>query len=129
MPLRHISLARRAEMEANTSKSVKKSTRAARWTEVNARDRSKVHNCPQGAAKRVSGPQPGKINIHIICHSHFDAGRLKNLEQYYWGSAASVTPASAQYAIDSVVESLRRDALRKFTIGEVGRVCDARPVT
>ena len=35
-------------------------------------------SCPRG--------QDGKLNVHLICHSHDDVGWLKTVDQYYYGS-------------------------------------------
>jgi hypothetical protein len=36
-----------------------------------------------GAAVRES---TDKLNVHIVCHSHDDAGWLKTVDQYYYGA-------------------------------------------
>ena len=56
-------------------------------------------------------PQPDKLNIHLICHSHDDVGWLKTVDQYYYGSQrqrwsgdTENQRAGVQYIIDSVVK-------------------------
>ena len=56
-------------------------------------------------------PQPGKLNVHLICHSHDDVGWLKTVDEYYYGSQrqrwsgdTENQRAGVQYIIDSVVK-------------------------
>ena len=56
-------------------------------------------------------PQPDKLNVHLICHSHDDVGWLKTVDQYYYGSQrqrwsgdTENQRAGVQYIIDSVVK-------------------------
>ena len=56
-------------------------------------------------------PQPDKLNVHLICHSHDDVGWLKTVDEYYYGSQrqrwsgdTENQRAGVQYIIDSVVK-------------------------
>lgn len=59
------------------------------------------------------------LNVHIVCHTHDDAGWLKTVDQYYWGANNSIQLAGVQYILDSVVESLAANPNRKFIYGEM----------
>ncbi|WCJ28982.1 Alpha-mannosidase [Euphorbia peplus] len=62
---------------------------------------------------------PGKINVHLVAHSHDDVGWLKTVDQYYVGSNQSIWNACVENVLDSVVEALRRDPNRKFSFAEM----------
>ncbi|XP_024378993.1 alpha-mannosidase At3g26720 isoform X1 [Physcomitrium patens] len=56
----------------------------------------------------------GKINVHLVSHTHDDVGWLKTVDQYYVGSNNSIAVAAVQYVLDSVVTALQQDPNRKF---------------
>ncbi|KAG6523883.1 hypothetical protein ZIOFF_013770 [Zingiber officinale] len=61
---------------------------------------------------------PGKINVHLVPHSHDDVGWLKTIDQYYVGSNNSIQGkqgACIQNVLDSVVEALLKDKNRKLS--------------
>ena len=35
---------------------------------------------------RPAARDPAKLNVHIVCHSHDDAGWLKTVDQYLYGA-------------------------------------------
>ncbi|XP_052196024.1 alpha-mannosidase [Diospyros lotus] len=61
----------------------------------------------------------GKLNVHLVPHSHDDVGWLKTIDQYYVGSNNSIQGACVENVLDSVVMSLRRDPNRKFVFAEM----------
>ncbi|XP_022885754.1 alpha-mannosidase-like isoform X2 [Olea europaea var. sylvestris] len=66
-----------------------------------------------------SGIIDGKLNVHLVPHSHDDVGWLKTVDQYYVGSNNSIQGACVENILDSVVMSLRRDPNRKFAFAEM----------
>ncbi|KAI8018711.1 hypothetical protein LOK49_LG04G01267 [Camellia lanceoleosa] len=66
-----------------------------------------------------SGIVDGKLNVHLVPHSHDDVGWLKTIDQYYVGSNNSIQGACVENVLDSVVVSLRRDPNRKFVFAEM----------
>ncbi|CAL9037049.1 probable alpha-mannosidase At5g13980 [Musa acuminata AAA Group] len=61
----------------------------------------------------------GKLNVHLVPHSHDDVGWLKTIDQYYVGSNNSIQGACIQNVLDSVVEALLADKSRKFIFVEM----------
>ncbi|KAK6922586.1 Glycoside hydrolase family 38, N-terminal domain, partial [Dillenia turbinata] len=61
----------------------------------------------------------GKLNVHLVPHSHDDLGWQKNVDQYYVGSNNSIRGACVENVLDSVVQSLLRDPNRKFVFAEM----------
>ncbi|GAV72796.1 Glyco_hydro_38 domain-containing protein/Glyco_hydro_38C domain-containing protein/Alpha-mann_mid domain-containing protein [Cephalotus follicularis] len=66
-----------------------------------------------------AGIVEGKLNVHLVAHSHDDVGWLKTVDQYYVGSNNSIQGACVENVLDSVVESLLRDPNRKFVFAEM----------
>lgn len=66
-----------------------------------------------------SGVVEGKLNVHLVPHSHDDVGWLKTVDQYYVGSNNSIQGACVENVLDSVVMSLLRDPSRKFIFAEM----------
>ncbi|KOM32202.1 hypothetical protein LR48_Vigan01g175800 [Vigna angularis] len=62
---------------------------------------------------------PGKLNVHLVPHSHDDVGWLKTVDQYYVGSNNSIQGACVENVLDSVVVSLQKDPNRKFVFAEM----------
>ncbi|XP_021816006.1 alpha-mannosidase [Prunus avium] len=65
------------------------------------------------------GVVEGKLNVHLVAHSHDDVGWLKTVDQYYVGSNNSIQGACVENTLDSVIESLVRDPNRKFVFAEM----------
>ncbi|XP_021762462.1 alpha-mannosidase At3g26720-like isoform X2 [Chenopodium quinoa] len=61
----------------------------------------------------------GKINVHLVPHTHDDVGWLKTVDQYYVGANNSIRGACVQNVLDSVVSSLLEDKNRKFIYVEM----------
>ncbi|XP_057465092.1 probable alpha-mannosidase At5g13980 [Actinidia eriantha] len=66
-----------------------------------------VYNTSQGIVQ-------GKLNVHLVPHSHDDVGWLKTIDQYYVGSNNSIQGACVQNVLDSLVPALLADKNRKF---------------
>ncbi|XXG75009.1 hypothetical protein AAC387_Pa07g3602 [Persea americana] len=65
-----------------------------------------------------AGPVEGKLNVHLVPHSHDDVGWLKTVDQYYVGSNNSIQGACVSNVLDSLVISLMKDPNRKFVYVE-----------
>ncbi|KAL6972969.1 alpha-mannosidase [Sarracenia purpurea var. burkii] len=70
-----------------------------------------VYNTSQGVV-------PGKLNVHLVAHTHDDVGWLKTIDQYYVGSNNTIQGACVQNVLDSVVSALLADKSRKFVYVE-----------
>ncbi|XP_038696412.1 probable alpha-mannosidase At5g13980 isoform X2 [Tripterygium wilfordii] len=57
---------------------------------------------------------PGKLNVHLVAHTHDDVGWLKTVDQYYVGSNNSIQGACVQNVLDSLIPALLADENRKF---------------
>ncbi|KAK9926542.1 hypothetical protein M0R45_023767 [Rubus argutus] len=57
---------------------------------------------------------PGKLNVHLVAHTHDDVGWLKTVDQYYVGSNNSIQGACVQNVLDSLIPALLADKNRKF---------------
>ncbi|XP_022885751.1 probable alpha-mannosidase At5g66150 [Olea europaea var. sylvestris] len=66
-----------------------------------------------------SGIVDGKLNVHLVPHSHDDVGWLKTIDQYYVGSNNSIQGACVENVLDSVVMSLSLNPNRKFIFAEM----------
>ncbi|PIA57352.1 hypothetical protein AQUCO_00600230v1, partial [Aquilegia coerulea] len=60
----------------------------------------------------------GKLNVHLVPHSHDDVGWLKTVDQYYLGFNNTIQGACVRNVLDSVVDALLRDPNRKFIFAE-----------
>ena len=66
-----------------------------------------------------AGPIDGRINVHIVPHTHDDVGWLKTVEEYYQGSANEVQIAAVKPILDTVIQSLSANPERKFIYVEM----------
>ncbi|KAM7472128.1 hypothetical protein LguiA_010311 [Lonicera macranthoides] len=57
---------------------------------------------------------PGKLNVHLVAHTHDDVGWMKTFDQYYFGSNNTIQGACVQNVLDSLVPALLADKNRKF---------------
>ncbi|XP_062010431.1 probable alpha-mannosidase At5g13980 isoform X2 [Rosa rugosa] len=71
-----------------------------------------VYNTSQGIV-------PGKLNVHLVPHTHDDVGWLKTVDQYYVGSNNSIQGACVQNVLDSLIPALLADKNRKFIYVEI----------
>ncbi|CAD6204979.1 unnamed protein product [Miscanthus lutarioriparius] len=69
-------------------------------------------------ASNATAVVAGKLNVHLVPHSHDDVGWLKTVDQYYVGSNNSIQGACVMNTLDSVVDALARDPARKFVAVE-----------
>ena len=85
--------------------------------------RGKSHEDEEAFCGYASCPpaQDGKLNVHLICHSHDDVGWLKTVDQYFYGSNRRPwngdqenQRAGVQYILDSVMKELAFDPSKKF---------------
>ncbi|KAA6428404.1 MAG: Lysosomal alpha-mannosidase [Trebouxia sp. A1-2] len=61
----------------------------------------------------------GKLNVHLVPHTHDDSGWLKTMDQYYYGSNNKMQLAAVQYILDTVIQALDANPDRKFVYGEM----------
>ncbi|XP_062197147.1 probable alpha-mannosidase At5g13980 [Phragmites australis] len=61
-----------------------------------------------------AGVVAGKLNVHVVPHTHDDVGWLKTVDQYYVGSNNSIQGACVQNVLDSLIPALLKDENRKF---------------
>ena len=54
----------------------------------------------------TGGPVPGKINVHLVPHTHDDTGWQITVDQYFY--------QDVYFVIDTVVSQLQKDPNRKF---------------
>ncbi|KAI4339645.1 hypothetical protein MLD38_024562 [Melastoma candidum] len=67
----------------------------------------------------TAGIDPGKLNVHLVPHTHDDVGWLKTVDQYYVGSNNSIQVACVANILDSLVPALLADKNRKFIYVEI----------
>ena len=60
----------------------------------------------------TGGPVEGKINVHLVPHTHDDTGWQITVDQYFY--------QDVYYVIDTVVSQLQKDPNRKFMYVETG---------
>ena len=55
--------------------------------------------------------EPNIVTLHVICHSHMDAGWLYPQDWYY--------DMGVNYALGNVTEALLENEERKYTVGDM----------
>ncbi|CAG4967828.1 unnamed protein product [Colias eurytheme] len=68
--------------------------------------------------KQCPQTRDGALNVHIIAHSHMDAGWVKTFDEYYYGTKTTISTANVQLIYHSVLSELLHDKRRKFTFSE-----------
>ena len=71
--------------------------------------------CPTNKAKK----NVGKLQIHLVPHTHDDVGWLKTVDEYFYGANNSIQHAGVQYILDSVIPALAGDPNKKFIYVEI----------
>ncbi|KZV21769.1 alpha-mannosidase [Dorcoceras hygrometricum] len=71
-------------------------------------------DCKFIAYNTSQGIVDGKLNVHLVPHTHDDVGWLKTVDQYYVGSNNSIQGACVQNVLDSLIPALLADKNRKF---------------
>ena len=78
-------------------------------------DRSSPPPYPYPANRKYNttgGPVPGKINVHLVPHTHDDTGWQVTVDQYFF--------TEVYYVVDTVVDQLIKDPKRHFIYVETG---------
>ncbi|XP_047309864.1 probable alpha-mannosidase At5g13980 [Impatiens glandulifera] len=70
------------------------------------------------AYETSAGVAPGKLNVHLVAHTHDDVGWLKTIDQYYVGSNGTISADCVQDILDSLIPALLADKNRKFIYAE-----------
>jgi hypothetical protein len=70
---------------------------------------------PGGERRAVAPPH---LDVHIVPHSHQDAGWIKTADQYAYGANNSLAPGNVAYIYDSVLLALAGDATKRFIVVE-----------
>lgn len=60
------------------------------------------------------GVVPGKLNVHLVPHSHDDVGWLRTIDQHYKGFNNSIQGGCVENVTDSPVPALLSNPDRKF---------------
>ncbi|TVU31334.1 hypothetical protein EJB05_23016 [Eragrostis curvula] len=80
---------------------------------------SAARDASASASNATSGTVvAGKLNVHLVPHSHDDVGWLKTVDQYFVGSNNTIQGACVMNTLDSVVDALAADPARKFVVVE-----------
>ncbi len=83
-------------------------------TSVTSNPLNTFNDEPNCESSRCTKPDPTKLNIHLVPHSHDDVGWLKTVDQYYYGTNSNIQKAGVQYIIDSAINSLLQNEKRRF---------------
>ena len=61
----------------------------------------------------------GKLQVHLVPHTHDDVGWLKTVDEYFYGANNSIQHAGVQYILDSVIPALQQNKDRTFIYVEI----------
>ena len=73
---------------------------------------------PAHTAAAVSAPTSQRLRVHLVTHSHTDAGWLKTVDQYFSGLNRSIAFGHVHAILDSVLLALSQNPQRRFSYGE-----------
>ena len=78
------------------------------WTDKSIRERGTPPYTPppDWTYNTTGGPVAGKINVHIVPHTHYDTGWQVTVDQYFF--------RNVYYVLDTVIPRLAEDPNRKF---------------
>lgn len=54
------------------------------------------------------------LTIHLVAHSHEDAGYEKTADEYFYGTNQSIRNTGVRYRMDSILHTLAADPTRRF---------------
>lgn len=57
---------------------------------------------------------PGKLNVHLVPHTHNDVGWRKTVDQYYVGSNYTADEGCVENILDSLIPALLANKNRRF---------------
>ena len=63
--------------------------------------------------------QDKPITVHLITHSHMDAGWEKTVDEYFSGDNNVLIHATCKFILDTAIESVAKDPRRKYTIADI----------
>ncbi|XP_055295904.1 lysosomal alpha-mannosidase-like [Sitodiplosis mosellana] len=59
-------------------------------------------------------PKSDMLNVHIVPHTHDDAGWRRTVDQYFYGTKMKLHKASVRTILDSVIKTLLSDPEKRF---------------
>ncbi|XXQ36900.1 Lysosomal alpha-mannosidase [Plasmodiophora brassicae] len=66
-----------------------------------------------------TGAPARTLRVHIVPHSHDDAGWLKTVDEYYAGTHNDIDDGAVALTLDTVIEALAENPARKFVECEI----------
>lgn len=54
------------------------------------------------------------LNVHLVPHTHNDAGWRKTVDQYFYGTKMELHKVSVRNILDSVIKALLNDPKKRF---------------
>ncbi len=74
---------------------------------------------PASASASSSSSASQVITVHLVPHSHEDAGYEKTIDEYFYGTNQSIRASGVQYRMDTIVPTLEVDTGRRFIQVEI----------